>query len=254
MIDKKYIELINKEIDKEITLKEKALLHEYLNSNKEAKNLYDQLLASENLLDQLPDNDPSVNLKKQILNSIDQSRYTPVKKYSKFSNFIHQTIFQTKYKIAFTFTLGLLAGLLIYSFLFNNTPLTENYDLYGTIGFNNTELIKSIPVESSNILGKVEFLRSYNHLGIEFTLNSQDPCDLTLKYNQDNLSFDNISFYGKNKIKLDSEEDMLKISESGNHNYLLLFSLKAEMTVKFNLQLSRKGNIIFEKEIVVINK
>lgn len=253
MIDKKYIELINKDIDKEITPKEKALLHEYLNSNTEAKNLYDQLLASENLLDELPDNDPSVNLKKQILNSINKSRYTPVKKYSTFSNFIHQTIFQTKYKIAFTFTLGLLAGLLIYSFLFNNSQLTENYDLYGTIGFNNTELVKSIPVESSNILGKVEFLRSYNHLGIEFTLNSQDPCDLTLKYNQDNLSFDNISFYGKNNIKLDSENNIVRLSESGSHNYRLIFSLKTILPADFNLQISRAGNTILEKDIVISN-
>ena len=42
MIDEKYIELINKDIDKEITRKEKTLLESYLKSNPEARNLYDE--------------------------------------------------------------------------------------------------------------------------------------------------------------------------------------------------------------------
>jgi hypothetical protein len=252
MIDKKYIKLINKEIDKEITPKEKDLLHEYLNSNSEAKNLYNELFASENLLDRLPDNDPSENLKKQILNSIDKNRYSPVRKESTFSNFIHQILFQTKFKIAFTFTLGLLAGLLIYSLFFNNEA-TKNNNIYGTIGIN-SEVIKSIPVEASNIGGKLDIKWINNNLGLDFSLNSPEQYNLALKFNPDKTKFDNISFYGKNKIKLDSEENILKLSESGNHNYLLLFSLKAEMTVNFNLQISRGGNLIFEKDIVVINK
>lgn len=253
MIDKKYIKLINKEIDKEITPKEKASLHEFLNSNSEAKNLYDELLASENLLDRLPDNDPSINLKKQILNSIDKSRYQSVKKHSPLSNFIKQTIFQTKYRIAFTFTLGLLVGLLIYSILFNNNQVSDNYDLYGTIGLGNSELVKSFPVETSSIYGKVDILRSANQLGIEFTLNSKIPYELTLKYDQNNTKFDNISFYGKNKIKLDSGNNLLKLSESGSHKYRLLFTQKERKPVNFNLQISRTGNSVFEKAIVINN-
>ena len=252
MIDEKYIELINKDIDKEITQKEKDLLESYLKSNHEAQNLYDQLVSSESLLDKLPDDDPSVNLKKQILNSLDKNKYSRIKKHSRFRTFIYQTIFQTRYKIAFTFTLGLLAGLLIFSLLFNNQA-TEHNNVYGTIGIN-SEVIKSIPVEASNIGGKLDIKWINSNLGLDFSLNSPEQYNLALKFNPDKTKFDNISFYGKNKIKLDSGEDMLKLSESGNHNYLLLFSLKAEMTVKFNLQLSRKGNIIFEKEIVVINK
>ncbi|MFZ0453249.1 MAG: hypothetical protein WCE54_18405 [Ignavibacteriaceae bacterium] len=252
MIEEKYIELINKDIDKEITQKEKTLLELYLKSNPEAQNLYDEYVKSENLLEKLPDNDPSVNLKIQILNSIDKNKYSRVKKNSLFRIFIHRTIFQTRYKIAFTFTLGLLAGLLIYSLLFNNQT-TKHNNIYGTIGIN-SEVIKSIPVEASNIGGKLDIKWINNNLGLDFSLNSPEQYNLALKFNPDKTKFDNISFYGKNKIKLDSEENILKISESGNHNYMLLFSLKAEMTVNFNLQISRGGNIIFEKEIVVINK
>ena len=253
MIDEKYIELINKDIDKEITRKEKTLLESYLKSNPEARNLYDELVISENLLDKLPDNDPSVNLKKQILNSLDKNKYSRANKYSTFRTFIHKTIFQTRYKIAFTFTLGLLAGLLFYSLLFNNQSTENHNNIYGTIGIN-SEVIKSIPVEASNIGGKLDIKWINNNLGLDFSLNSPEQYNLALKFNPDKTKFDNISFYGKNKIKLDSEDNILKLSESGNHNYMLLFSLNEEMTVNFNLQISRGGNIIFEKDIVVINK
>ena len=252
MIDEKYIKLINKDIDKEITQKEKDLLESYLKSNPEAQNLYDELVSSESLLDKLPDNDPSLNLKKQILNSLDKNKYSRVKKHSQFRTFIYQTIFQTRYKIAFTFTLGLLAGLLIFSLFFSNQT-TENNNIYGTVGIN-CEVIKSIHVEASNIGGKLDIKWINNNLGLDFSLNSPEQYNLALKFNPDKTKFDKISFYGKNKIKLDSEEDMLKLSESGNHNYMLLFSLETEMTVNFNLQISRGGNLIFEKDIVVINK
>jgi len=92
-----------------------------------------------------------------------------------------------------------------------------------------------------------------NNLGLDFALNSPEQYNLALKFNPDKTKFDNISFYGKNKIKLDSEDNILKLSESGRHNYMLLFSLKAKMTVNFNLQISRAGNMLFEKEIVVVN-
>jgi hypothetical protein len=252
MIEKKYIELINKDIDKEITQKEKALLESCLSSNPEAKNLYDELQASESLLDRLPDRGPSVNLKKQILNSIDRNRYSRTKMFSPFRNFIHQAVFQTKYKIAFTFALGLLAGLFIYSVLFNNNQSAVSSGIYGTIGLN-SEVIKTIPVETSNILGKLDIKWINNNLGLDFALNSPDQYDLALKFNPDKTKFDNISFYGKNKIKLDSEDNILKLSDSGRHNYQLLFSLKAKMTVNFNLQISRAGNMLLEKDIVIVN-
>ena len=43
MIDKKYIELMNKEIDKVITEDEKISLHSYLSGNNEAKEYFNEL-------------------------------------------------------------------------------------------------------------------------------------------------------------------------------------------------------------------
>ena len=76
MIDQKYLELINKDIDDTISAPEKEVLDEYLKINPEAYSMHQELMEMDKLLDKLPDNDPSDSLKARILNSIDFNRYT----------------------------------------------------------------------------------------------------------------------------------------------------------------------------------
>ena len=251
MIEKKYIELINKDIDKEISPNEKTILEEYLNSNAEAKNLYEELCITESLLDKIPDKEPTLNLKKNILNSIDKARYSRVQKHSYPEGFIGQIIFQTKYKIAFSFTLGILAGLLIYAYFFVNPHTINNNDISGTIGLNDARLIKSIPVNTFNILGNVNIKRINDNLSFDFNIGSPDQYNLTLKYDPDKVKFENISLGNNNSIKFDSENSLIKFSDSGIHKYRLIFSLKNEVPVDFNLEISQKGNKVFEQEIAI---
>ena len=71
MIDQKYIELINHEIDGVITPKQKSMLDNYLKKNPQAEKLYQELIATSKIIDQIPAIEPSENLKKRIMNSID---------------------------------------------------------------------------------------------------------------------------------------------------------------------------------------
>ncbi|MCB9250085.1 MAG: hypothetical protein H6613_16825 [Ignavibacteriales bacterium] len=64
MIQPEYIELINKDIDKIISASEKKILDKYLKENEEAKILHKELLRTEELLDTIPENVASENLKK----------------------------------------------------------------------------------------------------------------------------------------------------------------------------------------------
>jgi hypothetical protein len=251
MIKEKLIELINKDIDGEITPGEKIKLNEYLNSNSEARNLYEELKNTEDLLDCLPDSDPSYNLKKQILNSIDMNRYLKSDKNSRVKDFIQKIIFQTKYKIAFSFTFGLLAGLLIYSFLFSSNPTIKNGDVLGTIGLSNTETFKSIPINISNIMGKLNIQRFDNNMGFDFNLDSPENYDLSLNYNPNKVNFDNISFYNKNNIKLDLDNNIIRLSNTGKHDYHLAFSLKTKSPVYFNIIITRGEKNLFEKQIKI---
>ena len=110
-VDKKYIELINKEIDQVTTPDEKAELQKYLQANKSAMDYYNDLQLTNDYLDRLPDHEPSENLKKQIINSINFNKYSPNQK----KHYAWDFLFSPKLRIAYTFALGLIIGIIIYA-------------------------------------------------------------------------------------------------------------------------------------------
>ena len=77
MIDTKYIEHINKEIDGLNTPEESIALREYLSDNPEAQKLFDELMEISRMLESVPPIEPSQNLKKYILNDPVTQHYVP---------------------------------------------------------------------------------------------------------------------------------------------------------------------------------
>src|ERR1039457_7000151 len=107
MVDQKYFELINKEIDNTISASEKELLDRYLKSNPEACVMSQELAETEKLLDKMPDKDPSVSLKQRILNSIDFDRYGYKKKRS-IAGYFSAAFSGPRKKLTTSFAFGLL--------------------------------------------------------------------------------------------------------------------------------------------------
>ena len=110
MIDEKYIELMNKEIDGLNTPQESAELKSYLKDEPEAQKQFNNLLDVSKSLEQLEEIEPSPELKKSIINSINWKKYsTKEKKRRSFLGFT-QLKFNVKY--AYVFTCGLILGII----------------------------------------------------------------------------------------------------------------------------------------------
>jgi len=75
MITEKQIELIHREIDKLNSAEESRAFQEMLSVNPEVKELYDELHTLSGMLNSVQPVEPSPNLKKLVLNSIDAGRY-----------------------------------------------------------------------------------------------------------------------------------------------------------------------------------
>jgi hypothetical protein len=80
MIDKKKIELIHKAIDGEISSAETIKLQTYLETNEEAKELYQNLIQTSSLIEDIPHVEPPAYLKQRIMNSIDPNLYSAKQK------------------------------------------------------------------------------------------------------------------------------------------------------------------------------
>lgn len=251
MIDENFIELMNKEIDKVITENEKVELHNYLSNNKHAKDYYNELLSTVNYLDGLPDAEPPAYLEKHIINSININKYLPREKRKNIFDFL----FVPKFKLAYTFAAGLIAGIIIFFVLsnrLNNSNL--NKEISGTIGISNNEMntIQEIPLNFSGISGKIQLKESGNNFFADINSNSLQKFDVIISY-PESMKFENISPGSGNKIEFSNEKNSVKISGSGLQKYTLSFTQNNLNSSAIEILVSQSGKNIF-KQKVSLNK
>jgi hypothetical protein len=247
MIDNKYIELMNKEIDNVITSDEKIKLHEYLSSNAAAKEYFNELLLTNQYLDELPDRNPSENLKKQILNSINFDKYSPKIK----SKFSWRYIFSPKLKLAYTFAVGLIAGLIIYGVINNYTNNSLNVDdAYGTIGLENknTTVLENLSLNYDELAGKIEVTNQGDNFWLNVDLNSAQKFNLLVTY-PDNIKFESIQPEPSSIFNCAIDKNIIKTSDSGKQYYRLLFSQNRLSSAVLNVKITQLGKIIYDHNL-----
>jgi hypothetical protein len=248
MINRKFLELINKDIDQEISEKEKNLLEEYLKSHPEAEALHRELQLTEAALDNLPETEPSENLKKRILNSIDFNRYAR-KKSPAGENLVFSLF--TGRPLAFSFALGIIAGIIILSVIALNTDLfksSENNNIYGTIGLSNSELVETVPVNVYGVSGKIDILQSPDNYGFQVELDSFEDFRLYLEYNTEDLQVKDFTAATDN-VLLQTEEGYIEITAPDRHLYTLILSAGDSGPGDVTLKLVKNGNSFFEHSV-----
>jgi hypothetical protein len=246
-IDKKYVELINKEIDHIITPDEKEKLDIYLSDNKAAQDYYNGLLKANDYLSQLPDQEPSENLKKQIINSIDSSRYSPkTKKQNSWG-----PLFAPKFKFAYTFAAGLILGIIIYAMLINNSNTVNINDVYGTIGISNgANTIAELPLKFSDISGKIDIKSAGKNFWFNLDLNSTNKFDVVISY-PEGVKFENFRLGIAKNIEVSKGQSFIKITNSGPQQFSMLFSQVSLAPTTVKIEILQAGNILYEHDQLI---
>ena len=244
-IDKHYIELINKEIDHIITPAEKTKLHNYLSDNKTAKEYYDALIMTNNYVDSLPDQEPSENLKKQIINSIDFSRYSAKPQKQHFWNLL----FRPKFRLAYAFAIGLFLGIIFYAILVDNSNTININDVYGTIGINKeAATVDELPLKFSDIAGKIDVKSVDKNFWFNLELNSVNKFDVFISY-PEHVKFENIRLGQAKDIEISKGQNFIKTTNLGSQKYSLLFSQNDTETTILHIQIQQAGTVLYEHDI-----
>jgi hypothetical protein len=248
MIDKKYIELMNKEIDKVITEDEKISLHSYLSGNNEAKEYFNELQLINDYLDKLPDNEPSENLKKQIINSIDFSKYSPTGKVKSFWSYL----FVPKLKIAYSFATGLIAGIILIVVLLNNYNSVDKIrEISGTIGIDNSNLktIEEIPLKLSDLSGKITLIKTDDRFLIDATFDTNQNLGFMITY-PSNVEFQNIDPGLVSDIQFSKGDNFIKAINSGFQQYKVSFTkIDNNVPSVIHIQLLQAGNFVYDHDL-----
>lgn len=254
MIDLKYIELINKDIDKTISPRDKEKLRQYLEANPEAKTLQRELIISEELLDKLPNNDPSENLKKKILNSIDYNRYAEKKKKSLFKEYYSRIMTGSSKKMATSFSLALIIGIIILFSFYINSDLNNSLNdtnVYGTIGLNNAEPLEIIKIDISQISGNIKIQRETNMYEFIIDVNSEEEYNLRINFDPTKISIKN----DQTKINdnIIQEDGAVIFANSKRILNDIVFTSNNLSENKFSIELSKNNKMLLHREILLVN-
>ncbi len=246
MNDKKYIELMNREIDDSITPDEKRDLYHFLSENREAGEYYDELLYSSNALNQVPEPVVPENLGKRILNSIDFTRYAGNPQKKRATNFIPGFNF----RYALTFAAGLLAGIFIYTLVSITSDNFNRNEISGTIGIEKAVTLREVPINLSDIQGNISLKEKNNLYLFEIRLNSVSLVDLTISY-PDQMKLENFKPGIPGRISLVTGGNFIKAANSGPQQYTFSFTGTGTNPNPVHIELSQYGKKVFEREFAL---
>ena len=239
MIDGKTEDLINRDIDGVLSPKETNRLSEYLSTDPEAQNYYNELVNLSQMLEQVEEVDPGPNLKKNILNSI------PVPKYQSEENRERTPFFSAwnsrpSYRLTLAFAFGLIIGFFTYSFVTDLSPNNNNSNLIGTILLNGTDA-KFKPADQAEITlpeinGTVSTQYAENVVLFRVDLTTDSEIEVVVEFDGNDLRFAGFrpQKYSAGQINVSSNE--LRLVNKGRHDYVLIFedktSVDSQVTVK----------------------
>jgi len=252
MIDEKYIELIHKEIDGIIRPDELRMLKTYLNENPEAQTLYRELQQTVQLLNQVEEIEPSVNLKEKIMSSIDPNKSEIPRRKTASVSFMSRWFVKPVY----TFALGMIAGLLIYGLVVENMIQKNSPDtngLYGTIGMKESmsgKKAQKVSVLLPEIKGTISMRQAESVVKLEANLTTPYECDLILEYDPSLIRFDGMPMQGRYAI-LENSDQFVRIKSSGQIQYNIYFTRLTQNPVPVNVKLIVSGTERYNHKFMI---
>ena len=243
MTEKKYIELINKEVDGLISEKEKHQLHEYLEKDLQAKNLYQETTNTSELLKQVIEVEPSPNLKKRILNSIELKSYAPEYTKKSVRSSISEWFTNLNPRSVYAFAAGVIIGLIIYSVFLTNMVQEQsmnNSNFYGTIGIPdnaNIHQLDQMPIDLLDVTGTVGFYKFDNIVWFEINMTNSDRCTMALNFDQKIINFDSYNPLNHSNNSIRNEKNKVTIAVNENSHFLLMFKQNSTENTRIDLEI-----------------
>jgi hypothetical protein len=250
MVDDKYTELINKEIDGVSTPEESAMLKEYLGKNPDAEKHFRELRRTCELIEELEPIEPKPSMKNRVMNSIDPNRYVPKKKSGFLRSAFAYSHGRPGPRLAWAFSFGLVIGFLAYSVLSGDLDFKQGIDgrnMHGTIGFGqgrDWKLLDEIPVVLPGIEGSIVAYRSRDITGVHVDLEASEEIALHIRSRDDDPLFSYAQPVGTGDIVLQSEETHTSIRSRGHQTYRLFFISTRREGGALDIEIMQQGKVL----------
>jgi hypothetical protein len=249
MIDDKYIELMNLEIDGVISDEDRHELERYLESHPDALEHYTALRNTAVMLDGTEMIEPPAALSRDIIESIFE-RHSEAKGRCLSTGGVSRRTF--RWRPGFAFAAGIITGLFLFAsallFVMNSPPGEEN--LYGTIaGLNDTAVQWTTVIDGPGVQGSVRTRRSGETIVAELEIWSSDEILVQLIHG-DEIHFEGVLARRPGTPRISVLPGRIELAVSGECEYIIGMNDRSVHRSPIDLRITSSGEVIFEKRIV----
>ncbi|MBN2414586.1 hypothetical protein JXO52_02030 [bacterium] len=254
MSKRRFKKLLAKEIEQGLSDHEKKWLDSYTAGHSEAKREYTHQLTISRTLSRMSTPDPSDNLIKTIMNSIDTNRYaarsTASGKKTAVNGF--SRLFSPARVV--TFTAGVAVGVMLILI----APIAEDQyapvtdDFLGTVGLHGSGGFKPLFSQTLNedrITGAIDASIHDTIIGFTVDIDAASPMTLTFSYNPQAINFFGVSSPDTAGLSFVKTVDRTAFSAFGRYRCLILFKGMSFSRQEIRLDIQKGGDVIISKTI-----
>jgi hypothetical protein len=254
-LDEKHEDLIQREIDGDISESERTALGNYVALNAEARSLQAGLTKLAEVLNRVEAVEPPSDLAKSVLAALPPRSHAPAS-----SSVLRSRSYLARFpilKYGYALAAGLILGFALNHFLFNQTPTLSDSDVRGSmvprIPISRFGSADHLPLNHDGVSGALNLRVSDSVAALEFDLNSQESVQFKVGFDGALIAFKGFDQQINNVDSFEAGSGHIIVQCRGKHHFTVLFgdlkTLDANLSIEVFIsgKLVQKGNIQLPK-------
>jgi hypothetical protein len=246
-IEQKYSDLINADIDGEISPSDKDRLDALLLENDEARALHAELAALCGSIESIEAESPPPHLRHVIMNSV-----KPTHNKGNSPGFVQWLLAMPALKYSATFAAGVILTLsAVSSDQLSNRALDDVTGLVGTIADPiSGDLLNTIAVDNAKVVGSVSLRSAGSLLILDFNLVTNGPVEIEADYADRTIWFNGFGQLESSGTTISAKSGSVSLGMEGKRRYAVYLHNGGEQRgVTVNLRFLAGGEIVHETSL-----
>jgi hypothetical protein len=257
MIEPKFVEWMNMELDGVLPPRRSKELHEYLSSHPDAAKYFDGLRATVAAVDSVEPAEPPPGLERRITDAVPWDRHPVADRGGGPVAALGKWFTGPRWRYAAVFGFGIVFGLLVYSAInYDNARRGAGLDITdfsGTMrhittadGFRQTQ---EFGVDLDEVHGSVSLHQSNEVLLTEVALDTPGRIEWVVEYDADDVSFDGYRCFDGDTGDVIAARTEMRVVQSGDTRYLLFFTQKDHPVTPIVVKIYSADQLLLEKSL-----
>lgn len=256
MNEEELLDLIEKDLAGNLSHDERARLRAHLEADPDARSLHRHMVETGEVLGRVEDVDVPEGLKQRIMDAIDARRYPEAGRMRQRPP-LWRRIFGPRLRLAYAFAVGVLAGIIVYSQMFDGVrtpgPSDVQY-LYGIMAEHDTGDLREAgvaAVDLPGVSGEIRMLRAAGLVVVEQELSSDGPLETTLAFDAAVMRFEGFGTPAAPDLRAVSGEGWIKVEGVTRLAYVMTVLRPRELPAELRVEVGIPGGQVYRAEFYV---